>query len=305
VDENKLLPATDPPSRQIHIGAGCFIETLAIGVTSIGYQASVNYFPEGYVNILDFGKKPIAGISLTKTTEAKNPLTDFIFERQTNRKVFEGDLITDAEFNNLQKELNGSHSKFKFINNATEIKSYADLLYKGFEVETLTYNTSEETRKMFRFSEEERALKGDGLSIPQMGYKGLIIKLAENSLKNGDEKTWHSDKSNNSVLKNFRKGIDSSKGLIFLISNENNFIDWVKSGQDFVRLSLATTKMGLYLHPCNQVIQEYEEMKTLRNEVDKITNIVNSQKIQMIARIGRSSKPYMSFRQNVKNYLID
>lgn len=305
VDEKKLLPATDPPSRQIHIGAGCFIETLVIGATSIGYKAVVNYFPQGYVNGSDFGKKPVASITLIKTTEAKSELADFILKRQTNRRVFNGDLINDNEFAILQNATNAPTSKLKFINSESEIKLYADLLYKGFEVETLTYKTSEETRKMFRFSEEERAQKGDGLSIPQMGYKGLIIKLAESSLRSGDEKTWHSDKSNNSVLKNFRKGIDSSKGFIFLISNENQFIDWVKSGQDFVRLSLAATKMGLYLHPCNQVIQEYDEMKTLRNEMDKMTNIVDSQKIQMIARIGRSSKPYMSYRQNVKNYLID
>ena len=305
VDENKLLPATDPPSRQIHIGAGCFIETLSIGVSTLGYKAIVNFFPLGYEDSTDFGKKPIASIELEETKAEKNDLANYIYKRQTNRRVFEGEMLNDVETLELKKALRSSNNSLKILNSQTEIKPFIDILYNGFEVETLTYKTSEETRKMFRFSEDERALKGDGLSIPQMGYKGLIIKLAEKSLQNGDEKIWHSDKSNQSVLKNFRKSIESSKGLIFLISEENKYIDWIRSGQDFVQLSLLATKMGFYLHPCNQVLQEYEEMNVLRKEMDKKIGVLETQKIQMIARIGRSSTPFFSYRKNVEKFLIE
>ena len=47
VDEARVLPATDPLTRQIHVGCGCFIETLSVGATSMGFETTVESFPEG------------------------------------------------------------------------------------------------------------------------------------------------------------------------------------------------------------------------------------------------------------------
>ena len=47
IDERRLLPVTDPPARQIHIGAGCCIETLAVGMSRHGYDTAVEYLPQG------------------------------------------------------------------------------------------------------------------------------------------------------------------------------------------------------------------------------------------------------------------
>ncbi len=169
VDENILLPATDPPSRQIHIGAGCFIETLVIGVTTLGYEATVEYFPENYKSSSDFGKKPVAKISLLKKEIQAHPLAGYIYKRQTNRREYKGDIITRNEFRNIEKIVGNSHSKMTFINDIKEMEPYLDVFYKGFEIESKTYRTNEETRHLFRYSEKERAEKRDGISIPQMG----------------------------------------------------------------------------------------------------------------------------------------
>jgi hypothetical protein len=50
VDETRLLPATDPPARQIHIGCGCFLETLRIGSTSFGYQSYIDFYPKAHTH---------------------------------------------------------------------------------------------------------------------------------------------------------------------------------------------------------------------------------------------------------------
>jgi pimeloyl-ACP methyl ester carboxylesterase len=49
VDEQRLLPVTDPPARQIHIGCGCFIETLSVGAKTMGFGTAVEGFPEGTI----------------------------------------------------------------------------------------------------------------------------------------------------------------------------------------------------------------------------------------------------------------
>ena len=47
VDKARLLPVTDPPARQIHIGCGCFIETLSVGASTTGFETAVESFPRG------------------------------------------------------------------------------------------------------------------------------------------------------------------------------------------------------------------------------------------------------------------
>jgi hypothetical protein len=136
-----------------------------------------------------------------------------------------------------------------------------------------------------------------------MGYKGMMIGLAEKSLDMGDKEKWHSDKSTNLSLKNVKKGIDSTKGIVIWYTDSNDFIDWVKSGRDYVRFSLALTRKDLYAHPYNQAIQEYDEMKAVRHELNNLLEIIEPQKIQMIVRIGRSSKPYYSYRRNLNEYI--
>ena len=301
VDENILLPSTDPPSRQIHMGAGCFIETAVLGAQRLGFKSEVDYFPQGYNGETDFGHKPIASIKLIKEDVEVDPLALHIESRQTSRREYKGNLITQVEYNDLLNMTGESHSKLTFIN--ADFEPYLDIFYRGFEIESRTFATNEETRHLFRFNEDQRAEKRDGISIPQMGYKGMMVGLAEKSLELGDKEKWHSNKSIGLSLKSVKKGIDSSKGIVIWYTEKNEFIDWVKTGRDYVRFSNALTSKGLYAHPYNQAIQEYDEMKTVRNELNELLNIQAPQKIQMIVRIGRSSTPYYSYRRNVNDYI--
>jgi nitroreductase len=301
VDENILLPATDPPSRQIHMGAGSFIETTVLGAQRLGYDTHVKYFPEGYRDKTDFGRKPVASLSLSKTDSPADQLAAFIEERQTNRRKYKGKMISEQEYKKLLELSGPSHSKVNFINR--DMEPYLDIFYRGFEIESKTFETNEETRVLFRFNEDQRAEKGDGISIPQMGYKGMMVRLAEKSLDMGDEEKWHSEKSINLSLKNVKKGIDSTRGIVIWYTEGNEFIDWVKAGRDYVRFSLALTSQDLYSHPYNQAIQEYEEMKEIRREMKDMLSIQSPQKIQMIVRIGRSSIPYYSYRRQMNSFM--
>jgi hypothetical protein len=274
-----------------------------MGASTLGYEATVAYFPEGYRSSSDFGKKPVAKISLTKKELQEHPLAKNIYKRQTNRREYEGAIVTQNEFNSIKKLIDSPHSTMTFVNDEAKMKPYLDIFYKGFEIESKTFRTNEETRHLFRYSETERAEKRDGISIPQMGYKGIMKWLAENSLDHGNKEKWHSEKSINLSLKSVLKGIESTKGIILWTTEQNNFIDWIKTGRDYVKFELARTSMNLYVHPYNQAIQEYDEMKTVRDELNSLMHIKNEEKIQMIVRIGRSSTPYYSYRREVAKFL--
>jgi len=302
VDKDILLPETDPPSRQIHIGAGCFIETLVIGITGFGYTADVKYFPEGYDNSADFGVKPVAEIRIKKYDGKVHPLAIYILYRQTNRRPSTGYLVAKSTFNQLLGLSGKSHSKVLFYNE--NLEKFKDLFYKGLDIESRTKRTNEETRLLFRFSEEERAAKGNGLSMPQMGYHGLLLKIVEKSVKNGDPELWHKPSTIDKSMKSIKKAIDSTKGVVIWVTESNTFNDWIENGRDFVRFSLAAISQDLYLHPYNQPIQEYSEMDSVRADLDKLIGISGTQKIQFVARIGHSSTPYYTYRKSVDKYVI-
>jgi hypothetical protein len=66
---------TDPPARQIHIGAGCCIETLAVGMSRHGYDTAVEYLPQGSHGLEQIGRKPVARIMLRpNATTRADPL---------------------------------------------------------------------------------------------------------------------------------------------------------------------------------------------------------------------------------------
>ena len=46
VDRTRLLPQTDPFSRQILVGHGCFLEILAMAAAAEGYRAEATAFPD-------------------------------------------------------------------------------------------------------------------------------------------------------------------------------------------------------------------------------------------------------------------
>ena len=303
VDRGVLLPATDPPSRQIHIGAGCFIEILAIGVTQFGLTADVRYFPEGYEGADDFGIKPVAEIRVSQTDHvAVHPLAPYILARQTNRRPSTGEIVKRTTFEDLQAMAGKAHSKVLFFND--NLDAFKDIFYRGLDIESRTRNTNEETRLLFRFSESERAEKGNGLSIPQMGYKGLMAKIVEMSVKKGDPVTWHKPGTIDKSMKHIKEAIESTKGVVIWITESNTFNDWVENGRDYMRFSLACTARDLYLHPYNQAIQEYAEMDELRAEFDKLIGVGRTQKIQMVVRIGHSSKPYYTYRKPLEDYIL-
>jgi hypothetical protein len=304
VDERRLLPMTDPPARQIHIGCGCFIEALAVGATGIGYATSVDYLPEGSYSSEEIGRKPVARITLDKREGLqKDEFYDYIFERQTNRKNYGGPMLSDAEVGSLRKSFSYDASvESLFSNDPREMRPFFDIFYNAMEIECVTRRLYEETRIWFRFNEKERTKKRDGLSVPQMGIEGLRRRFLEWYPNNGKSSRWFSKTSINRYLGLVKQGIDSSRGICFLRTATNNQLDWIKTGRVYARICLAATKKGLSLQPYNQVVQEYPKMKEMQDEFNRLLGVKGDQKVQMAARIGRGERAYYPSRRSLPSF---
>lgn len=303
-----VLPETDPPARQIMMGAGCFIELVNVGMSQEGFVTNVNYFPQGDFQLTanKMSDKPVAKITIVKDENIKKDvLYDYIYQRGTNRKPYKGKMITQNEFEIIQTLMGNYHSQLQFVTGKEQMQPYLDIFSQAMEIETRTKATNEETRRKFRFSEKEIEEKKDGISLQQMGYDGFILKIATKSLNNGDSLTWHSEKNFKATMKGINKGIYSSKGLIFFKTETNTKLDWIKSGRDYARFNIAIAKMGIVTHPYNQVIQEYSEMEELQKKFNTLSKVKNGEKTQMIVRIGRAKISYKSWRKEVEDYIME
>jgi len=302
-----LLPETDPPSRQIHISLGCFIELVDIGMSAEGYKTVVEYLPEGTYELIsdELASKPLAKITLVKTSDLpKDDLYDFINYRSSNRKPYTGEMIANEEFELVMKHLKNRSCELIFINDLQKMKPYLNIFSKAMEIETRTRNTSDETRKMFRFSDSERKTKRDGLNIYTSGLSGFIANIAEKQMKNGDSIFWHSEKMVKATMKSIDKAIYTAKGLVFFKTKSNDMLDWVACGRDFVRFNVALAKYGLALSHYNQVVQEYPEMQALQSEFEALSGSDDTQKIQIIVRVGRAKPTYQSWRKNIEDVIL-
>lgn len=306
IDENRLLPATDPPARQIHMGSGCFIEVLSIGATSMGYETQVDTFPEGTYSFEEIGQKPVAKITLLPNARVQQDvLFDAIHTRQTNRKTYSGSLVTDAEIAQILKWIGPSEADIVFINKPEEMRPLTDMFYSAMEIECKTRHLYEETRIWMRYSEKERAEKRDGLSVPQTGVDGFMKYLTEFFLDNGNPKRWHASFGMNGYLDGFKKGLDTAKGIVYLKTQTNEQLDWIKTGRTYARFHLAITKLDFYTHVYSQVLQEFPEMTDLYNKFHAHLGIQAPARVQMAVRIGRATeRAYTAPRRKTDDFLI-
>jgi len=303
VDEKRLLPETDPPARQIHIGQGTFLETLTIGATGFGFDSEIQYFPDGFYDFNEIGTKPVAHIKLTKSkTNDLDSLYDNLPKRQTTRTIYSGPIITKEEFYKIHSLVNSDEVKLGFINNENELKKLAAIFIKAMDIETNTYHLYDETKNWFRFSDEEIAKYNDGISLNSNGMSGLSKWFAEKFFLSSD--SWHSKRNKTIGLKSFQNAVESSRGLVYIKTDSNNQLDWVKTGRVYSRINLAATNLGLALHPMSQVLQEFPEMSETQNEFNSLLDIKKPARIQMIARLGRSDYRYIQSRRPVKSMMI-
>jgi hypothetical protein len=306
VDEKRLLPATDPPARQIHIGAGCCIETLAIGMTTEGYDTEVELLPDGPYGLDEIGRKPVASIELhSGSATGPDELADAIGRRQTNRKPYTGPLLTETEAERLRAFLPPDTVDMVTFNDPDAMRPLIDIFYRAYEIEVTTRHLWEETRRWWRFNEGQRRKLRDGLSVPQSGVDGLKRRFIEWTMRNGDPKRWFSRFSTRSTLRTLRKGFNSARGVVLLETATNEQLDWLRAGRAFARAHLGLTQLGLTCAPNSQVLQEYREMAALQHEFNDLVGVREPQKVQMAFRVGRAERAYTAPRRDPRDFVID
>ena len=304
VDQNRILTETDPPNRQIHIGCGCFIETASIGMIEGGYATKFEYFPEGQYEREHVGAFPVARLAFKLDSSLKiSPLNKVLLARRTSRLPYDNVPITAEIWNKILTLMGKTFYTPRLITDSKTLDEIKPILCDAMKIESHTYRTNEESRVWFRENNDKIASTRDGINLSGNGVTGIPKFFARRQLRGLSAEAWHNKSAIGPFLENHTNKVLSSSNILTLKTPTNTMLEWVKVGQDYTRLQLACLVYGFYMQPLSQVLQEFDEMKNLRNKFEKIMNIVYQEKIQMVLRVGKSEKPYLTYRRNVKNFI--
>ena len=281
VDTDRLLPHTDPFNRQITIGLGCFLELLRMAAAEDGYRADIKQFPEGFENE-QLDKRPVADITMVKDTNVqKDPLFTQVLLRRSLKEPFDtSKSVPDEVLNNLRKVV-GSGVGVGTTNVAERIGVLRKLTHEAMAIEIETPRTYQESVDLFRIGKSEVNANPDGIDFsgPLFGSLALLGLFSREVALDTNSSAYQ--QGIDAVMAN----IDTAMGYIWLKTKGNGRIDQLNAGRDWLRVNLATTALGVGLHPISQVLQEYQEMTV---QFDKIHHLLDAsgETVQMLGRLG-------------------
>lgn len=301
LDRARLLPATDPPTRQVHISHGTFVELMAIAATQFGYRASVDILPEGAMTSAELGTKPTAAVRLV---EAPDVSVDRLFlevlMRRTSRLPHEGPLVTPDELAVIAAETDFPNVRTALIGEE-QLPDALAIVRRAMEIEVNDYELYDETRQWFRFSKREIREHRDGLSINTAGLTGFSAGSANMFLTS---KNFHKKKNRERYLQSFDKTVDSTRGLLTMTTSTNTMTDWISTGRAYMRAQLAAQGIGLRFQPVSQVLQEYPQMDALQPSFNALVGVAPPAKVQMLVRVGRTATPGLSPRRATGDFIV-
>ncbi len=282
VDPKRLLPQTDPQTRQITISQGTFLETLAIAATHFGFKAEVTLFPKGIDALNIVGTNPVAHVSLAEHKDVReDELFGCVLNRHTNRRVYSGLPLTDAEIAALRHSYAGDNYPPHVFTDPKVVSSIAEMMTEAMRIETYNRAMHAETVEMLRFTEDEVEQHRDGISFPNLGITGMKLFFARffTSRNSAFDESFLQR-----TVDTIREGAFSSQAIGLISSRGVTRIDEIMAGRQFARLFLTATRMGLSLHPMSQVM----EIDSVKTQFVTAMNI-RGEEPQMLFRLGRSA----------------
>jgi hypothetical protein len=279
VDRDRLLPHTDPVSRQITIGLGCFLEILRMAALEDGLEVSFDLFPEGQ-DPQALGDGPVAICRFAPTTAAPDPLFAQVPHRRSNKEPYDTARPVPTE---ALERIAQAATVFVmgFTNDPAEVVELRDLSLRAIRIEFATERTLRESVELFRIGRREVDANPDGLDFTGPMFESLRragLFTREAAMDTGGMVARSADAA-------FAANFNSAMAHLWQVSPGNTRIDQIRAGGDWVRINLAATELGLGLQPLSQALQEFPEMAGPYAEIHGRL-APDGGTVQMWARVG-------------------
>jgi hypothetical protein len=279
-DPGRLLPHTDPYSRQIVIGMGCFLEILRMAAAEDGYRVDLTLFPEGE-DPLALDDRPIArAVFVADPGVARDPLFAQVPRRRSLKEPYDTARPVSADaLATLRAAANQT-----FVDATADparVQEMRDISTEAFVIEFATPRTLKESVDLFRIGAREVDANPDGLEFTGPMFEMLRLTglfTREGSL---DPKGF----STRSALDMISENMQTAMGHLWQVTPSNTRADQIRAGADWVRINLKATELGIGVQPLSQALQEFPEMAPLYVRVHEML-APGGGTVQMWTRLG-------------------
>jgi len=285
-DLTRLLPETDPFSRQIMMSQGTFLELLDLAARERGLRADIELFPRGVSAPTDqLDGRAIARIRLTADPAVKkDPLFAQILNRRTNRSAYDPTRPVPAP---AWKAMADAAAPLRFgwagPQQPELLKRHHHIAIVAWRIELTTERTVLESYKVLRVGAAEIAKHRDGVSL----LDTMPVLMNRFGLLDRTHAPAPGDFALKAQIDGFNKKIASTPGFLWLITDANDRATQVAAGRAYARVQLAATAHGVSMHPLQQALQEYPEQAGMHSAIRGLLGAVQpAHTVQMWARVG-------------------
>ncbi|MDP3251184.1 MAG: twin-arginine translocation pathway signal protein, partial [Hydrogenophaga sp.] len=168
IDQKRLLPETDPFSRQMMMSQGTFLELLDLAAKQKGLRAEIALFPQGVFSPTTVDARPTARIRLVADATVKaDPLFAQILRRRTNREAYEAREPEAAALQAIATSVQPHPVRVGFVGSAQAetLQRHRRIAKEAWRIELVTPRTVMESFKVLRVGPKEIAQHRDGISL--------------------------------------------------------------------------------------------------------------------------------------------
>lgn len=300
-DLQRLLPETDPMSRQIMMSHGAFIELLVMAAAARGYRANVTLFPQGEFDAHRIDGRPVAHVRLdAQPGLGADPLFAQVVHRHTNRQPYAPETPGASALEAIAAPLNVPGLRGGVVTQAALLPAHRALARQAWRIEMVTPAAVMESTRWLRVGPAEIAQHRDGLSLNQPLLRVLnAVGLLDRSQPPAPDGSVVARQ-----LADFDRLIDATPAFLWLVSEAAGRRAQIAAGRAYVRSQLAATAQGLHMHPLSQALQEYPEQAQPYQEAHALMGARPGEVVQMWARLGRGPSSGPSPRRGLEALLV-
>jgi hypothetical protein len=282
-DFSRALPVTDADNHELYISLGCALENLLIAAREYGYYADVSFEK-------NTEQRTFVRISLLESDAVpKDPLFDYISQRQTTRNYYEDTQIPARDLAQLQNSFHFSDVGLHMFTTPAIIGEMLPFVIEASNRQFENPQFIDELISWFRFTQSEAEESKDGLRMDAMGLPNMGKWIGKVLMKNFV--------SAESESRRWKELIHHSAGLALFTAQENTEENWIQVGRAFQRFALTATKLRIsHAHvnmPCEEI--EVRERMRLHFRIEGIP--------MLLIRIGYSEKMPYSYRRPLEDVL--
>ena len=303
-DLTRLLPETDPLSRQIMMSHGTFLELLDIAARQKGLRADIELFPQGEFGPAQLDQRPVARIRLVPDGAVRpDPLFDQITKRRTNREAYEPREPAPAALRAIADSVAGRPIRIGFAggDNPDTLPRHRAIASEAWRIELVTPRTIMESYKVLRVGPSEIARHRDGLSINSPMLRAFAaVGLFDRSKAPGPD-----DYATTGQLKDFNAKMVATPAFFWMVTEGNDRKTQVNAGRAYARAQLAATAQGLSMQPLSQALQEYPEQAKPYAEIHALLQAPQPRAtVQMWTRLGYAPAVQPAPRRGVDAHIM-